>query len=88
MAKFGDQMTDASKRSAIRAEVDDLVPRLAAVCDGHEVLALISALTEQYARILSASIHDAAEMEKALTMFVGHARCWWLADRGGSFRVS
>lgn len=72
-------------KDEVRAEVDLLVDELRALCDGHGTYALFAALTEMYARVLSDSIRDDAEMERALAMFQRHARGWWIASQGGPF---
>lgn len=77
-----------SNRAAVAAESEQIVEELRRVCRGHGTRALLVALTEMYARVVSDTINSEAEMEKALDMFTKNARGWWLADRGGQFHVS
>ena len=76
----------ALDEAAHAREVDILVADLRALFDGRDAHVCISTLTEMYGRVVSACIHDDAELETALDQFQRHVRGWWQADRGGSFR--
>jgi len=66
-------------------EVERLVAAFRGLCNGTDVYAVMASLDEMYSRVLSASIHDPEELERALTLMASHVRAWWIADRGGPF---
>jgi hypothetical protein len=72
----------------VKADVDRLMGELRKLADKQNAHALMAALAEMYARVVSDCIHNEAEMEKAASFVSENTQRWWRSDRGGSFLVS
>lgn len=82
------QTPTPSTREELSRDTEELVDELRRLCSGRNARALIVALTEMYARVLSGCVNSEVEAEKAIADLTKNVRGWWVADRGGPFMPS